>query len=48
MLASFLHADPLRKTQVPTETYAFPYGDRTGYGLLKLYNPDDEDGSDEG
>jgi hypothetical protein len=36
VLATFIHADPLRKALVSGESFIEAYGDRTAYGLQKL------------
>lgn len=50
-LATFMHADPLRKHLVSDEVFVEAYGDRTEYGLRKFCDlPDmagDEGGSDD-
>jgi hypothetical protein len=38
VLAAFMHADPLRQHLVSDETFTEPYGDRTQYGLHKVYD----------
>jgi hypothetical protein len=48
VLATFMHADPLRKHLVSDEPFAEPYGDRTRYGLRKIYDlPASDDGDED-
>jgi hypothetical protein len=38
VLATFFHADPLRRQLVSGERYLKPYGDKTEYVLRKVYD----------
>jgi hypothetical protein len=47
VLATFMHADPLRKHLISGEPFAEPYGDRTQYGLRKICDLAAADDGDE-
>jgi hypothetical protein len=50
VLATFMHADPLRKHLVSDEPFVEPYGDRTQYGLSEIYDlaaAADDDGDED-